>query len=162
MPGNITSNERRQGFEEGIAEFPGCEILDTQPVEFNKEKAMTVMENMLTKYPKIDFVFCVNDNSAIGAYEAAAAVGRADEMVIVGHDGMEDCLKYIMDGKIKYSCFQNPYKMGRDTITALVEYWSGNKVTRDQYMFDCEIIDKNNAQSFLDIVDEMAKWYKIK
>jgi len=162
MPGNITSNERRQGFEEGIAEFPDCEILDTQPVEFNKEKAMTVMENMLTKYPKIDFVFCVNDNSAIGAYEAAAAVGRADEMVIVGHDGMEDCLKYIMDGKIKYSCFQDPYKMGRDTITALVEYWSGNKVTRGQYMFDCKIIDKDNAQSFLDIIDEMAKWYKIK
>jgi hypothetical protein len=37
--GNITSDERRLGFEEGIAEFSDCEILDTKPVEFNKEKA---------------------------------------------------------------------------------------------------------------------------
>ena len=161
MPGNITSYERRLGFEKGIAEFPDCEVLDIQPVQFNKELAMTVMENMLTKYPEIDFVFCVNDNSAIGAYEAAAAAGRAEEMVIVGHDGMKDCLQYMLDDKIGYSCFQDPFKMGRDTITALVEYWSGNTLTRDQYMFVCEIIDKANAQSFIDIVDEMAKWYDI-
>ncbi|MCD4670549.1 MAG: substrate-binding domain-containing protein [Actinomycetia bacterium] len=102
------------------------------------------MENMLTKYPEIDFVFCVNDNSAIGAYEAAA-VGRAEEMVIVEHDGMKDCPEYILDDKIEYSCFQDPFKMGRDTITALVEYWSGNTLTVDQYMFVCEIIDKANA-----------------
>ncbi len=120
------------------------------------------MENMLTKYPKIDFVFCVNDKSAIGAYEAIAAAGRADEIIVVGHDGGVDGLDYVKDGKIKYTCCQDYFQMGRDTITALVEYWSGNKVTKDQYTYVCKIIDKDNVQPFLDEYDEMEKWYKIK
>jgi len=123
---------------------------------------MTVMENMLTKYPKIDFVFCVNDDATVGAYEAAAAVGRANEIIFVGHDGTVDGLQYILDGKISYTVFQDPFKMGRDSITALVEHWSGNEVARYQYVFVCEIIDKSNAQSFLDIYPAMEKWYEIK
>jgi len=162
MAGNITSQDRQKGFEEGIAEFPDVKILDTQPVEFNKEKGMTVMENMLTKYPNIDFVFCCNDDAALGAYEAAAAVGRQDKIIIAGDNGTIDGLQSILESKLDYTVFTDPFKIGRDSIAALVESWSGNQVKQDQYRYVAEVVDKNNAQSFLDIYPTMEKWYKTK
>ncbi|MFQ9702584.1 MAG: sugar ABC transporter substrate-binding protein [Enterocloster clostridioformis] len=84
------------------------EIIDVQTGEWLTEKANVVMNDFLTKYDKIDAVFCHNDAMAEGASQAAEAAGRLGEMVIWGADGESKALnisKRKMAGTIYTNCY---------------------------------------------------------
>jgi len=159
LAGNITSDQRTKGYEDAIKEFPNGKLLDEQLVEFNREKGMSVTENLLSKYPKVDFIFCINDNAALGCYEAVAAAGRENEIVVVGDDGVPDGLKSILEGRMKYSVWKNPFKMGEDAIAAFVNYWDGKEVPK-WTVTPSEVITKDNAQSFLDVYDQYIQKFE--
>jgi len=85
QPGYTTAMERSQGFEEQLAEAcPGVELVETQPADWNREKAQRVMENFLTKYDRIDGVYSGDDNMGVGALNAAKGADRADEIIFIG------------------------------------------------------------------------------
>lgn len=90
-------NERVEAFEKAI-EGSGIEILDKQHGNWNRDDAFTVMQDYLSKYPKIDAVWAADDDMAIGVMEAIAQAGRQEEMWIVGGAGMKEIIKRIMDG----------------------------------------------------------------
>lgn len=90
-------NERVEAFEKAI-EGSGIEILDKQHGNWNRDDAFTVMQDYLSKYPKIDAVWAADDDMAIGVMEAIAQAGRQDEMWIVGGAGMKEIIKRIMEG----------------------------------------------------------------
>ena len=90
-------NERVEAFEKAI-EGSGIEILDKQHGNWNRDDAFTVMQDYLSKYPKIDAVWAADDDMAIGVMEAIAQAGRQEEMWIVGGAGMKEIIKRIMEG----------------------------------------------------------------
>ena len=79
-------------------QYPGIEILDSQPGEWNQQKALSVMENYLQKYPQIDAVYTCDDDMLKGALQAYQESGRDDIKVFLGGAGMQDMLKRIIDG----------------------------------------------------------------
>ena len=89
-------NERVEAFEAAI-EGSGIEVLDKQHGDWNRDKAFTVMQDYLSKYPKIDAVWAADDDMAIGAMAAIEQAGRKDEMWIIGGAGMKEIVKRIMD-----------------------------------------------------------------
>lgn len=89
-------NERVAAFEAAI-EGSGIEVLDKQHGDWNRDKAFTVMQDYLSKYPKIDAVWAADDDMAIGAMAAIEQAGRKDEMWIIGGAGMKEIVKRIMD-----------------------------------------------------------------
>ena len=50
-----------------------------QSADFDRNKAMEVMENLLQANPDINGVFCGNDAMASGAYQALVAAGNDKE-----------------------------------------------------------------------------------
>lgn len=89
-------NERVDAFQKAI-EGSGIEILDMQHGNWNRDDAFTVMQDFLSKYPKIDAVWAADDDMAIGVMEAIAQAGRTEEMWIIGGAGMKEIVKRIMD-----------------------------------------------------------------
>lgn len=89
-------NERVDAFEKAI-EGSGIEVLDKQHGDWNRDKAFTVMQDYLSKYPQIDAVWAADDDMAIGAMAAIDAAGRTDEMWLIGGAGMKEIVKRIMD-----------------------------------------------------------------
>ena len=89
-------NERVEAFEKAI-EGSGIEVLDKQHGNWNRDDAFTVMQDYLSKYPKIDAVWAADDDMAIGVMEAIAQAGREKEMWIIGGAGMKEIVKRIMD-----------------------------------------------------------------
>lgn len=89
-------NERVEAFEKAI-DGSGIEILDKQHGNWNRDEAFTVMQDYLSKYPKIDAVWAADDDMAIGVMEAIAQAGREKEMWIIGGAGMKEIVKRIMD-----------------------------------------------------------------
>ena len=90
-------NERVAAFEAAI-EGSGIEVMDKQHGNWNRDDAFTVMQDYLSKYPKIDAVWAADDDMAIGVAEAIAQAGRTEEMWIIGGAGMKEIVKKIMDG----------------------------------------------------------------
>ena len=78
--------------------FPGIKILDSQPGNWNRQKALEVMQNYLQKYPHIDAVYTADDDMLQGAMQAYAESKRKDIKVWMGGGGMKEMVKRIMDG----------------------------------------------------------------
>jgi ribose transport system substrate-binding protein len=80
------------------AKYPGIEILDSQPGDWNQEKALAVMENYLQKYPQIDAVYTADDDMMKGALQAYKESGRSDIKIFLGGGASKEMLQKIMDG----------------------------------------------------------------
>lgn len=156
--GNLVSEERMQGYRKAL-DAAGIEILDEQPSNFNRIDGMATMENLMTRFAKIDAAFCVNDEAALGAYEAVANADKTEEILVVGFDGNKDTIQSILDGKIFVSLDQDPWRQGSDSLTALIDYWESKDVPRYLTWLG-EVIDKKNAPTKIKKFDEMELWYK--
>lgn len=88
--------DRDKGFRDAIAANPNIKIIADREAKWNKADATPVMQQWLSQFPKIDVVYAHNDPMALGAYLAASAAGRANQMKFVGIDGLA-----IPDGGIR-------------------------------------------------------------
>jgi len=121
--------DRVKGFKEAIAKTE-IEIVDDQPCEGLRDKAMAVMENLLRKHKDLDGVFAINDSTALGCLAALRAAGRKD-IVIVGYDGDPEARREILAGsQLKADAVQYPREIGKETVRAIVRYFNGEKLPK--------------------------------
>ncbi|MDF1633860.1 substrate-binding domain-containing protein [Mycoplana sp. MJR14] len=89
--------ERQDGFDKGIA-GTNVKVLDRQFGNWNRDDAFKVMQDYLTKYPKIDVVWCQDDDMAVGVLQAIEQAGRSDIKYVIGGAGSKDMIKKVIDG----------------------------------------------------------------
>ena len=78
--------------------YPDIKIVADQSAAFDRKKGHDVFETILKGQPKIDAVFGVNDEMALGAAQAAIEAGRRPQIKFWGADGELDMLKGIQSG----------------------------------------------------------------
>jgi len=94
----VINSERVDAFNAVMAEYPGIEILDSQPAHWSTQKGLEIMENYLQKYKQIDAVWTGDDDVLKGVLQAYKESGRDDIKVFLGGGGSKDIIKMIMDG----------------------------------------------------------------
>lgn len=94
----VINTERVEAFKEVMKNYPGIEILDSQPAYWSTQKGLEVMENYLQKYKQIDAVWTGDDDVLKGVLQAYKESGRKDIKLFVGGGGSKDIVKMIMDG----------------------------------------------------------------
>ncbi|WP_143521734.1 substrate-binding domain-containing protein, partial [Pseudomonas sp. 2995-3] len=87
IPSTVT-DLRSQGFRDYIEDYPGIEIVASQPGDFTRETALTATENILQANSEIDAVYSQDDDMTIGIVQAIRDANREDEMFIVSSGGM--------------------------------------------------------------------------
>lgn len=111
--GDNNAHNRSQGFHEVVDAYPRLTMLAQQAADFDRAKALEVMETLLQKHGEaIDAVFCGNDAMAMGAYQALTAAGR-DDVKLFGFDGADEVVALIAEGKIAATGMQFPKTMAR-------------------------------------------------
>ena len=75
---------RSKGFHSVVDNYPGFKMLAQQSADFDRNKAMEVMESILQAHPDIDGVFCGNDGMAMGAYQALVSAGKEKKVKVFG------------------------------------------------------------------------------
>ena len=96
-----TGVDRRAGFLRACAEYPNIQVVAEQGAEWSSDKAFDVMTNILTAHPNLKGVFACNDQMAVGMVNAAEAAGKAaDDLVLVGYDGILDAVNMILEGRL--------------------------------------------------------------
>lgn len=90
-------NERVAGFEAAI-EGSGINVLGMEHGNWNRDTSFEVMQDFLSRHPKIDAVWASDDDMAIGVLAAIEAAGRDDVQFVLGGAGMKEMVQRVMDG----------------------------------------------------------------
>ncbi len=152
MDGNRTGQttiDRIAGMERAIAEDSRVKFLESQEAKFSRANAQAIMEDFLVKYDDIDLVLALNDEMAIGCYNAIEAAGRLEEIKISGFDAAPEGLKAIVDGQILATLNQDLPGQGSEAVKAVLAYLNGETV-EPWIKTGGEVVDIKNAQEFLD------------
>ncbi|MFC5531289.1 substrate-binding domain-containing protein [Cohnella yongneupensis] len=96
VPSSVT-DLRSQGFRDYIKEYPGIQIVASQPGDFTREKALKAMENILQANKEIDAVYSQDDDMTVGIVQAIKDAKRQDEMFIVSSGGMQEIYKMMKE-----------------------------------------------------------------
>lgn len=122
-----TGQARADGSKAGLAAC-GMNIVAEQPADWDRAKAQSVMENILTGNPNLKAVFASNDNMALGAIEAIKAAGKLDQIMVVGFDANPDAATSILAGEMNASVAQNPKNMGALGVENALKLLKGEKI----------------------------------
>lgn len=92
------NDQRVDAFEAEMAKYSNIHILDSQPADWNPQKALSVMENMLRKHKNIDAVWAGDDDMLKAAVKAIEESGRKDIKLVVGGGGSQEVIKLVKGG----------------------------------------------------------------
>src|SRR5690606_2632435 len=136
-------------------QYPDIKILAQQPAFWNREKALQVMENLLTRFPKIDAVWAQDDDMLLGAVQAIEEAGRENEMWVFGGAGMKDVVHRVMnkDPMVPADITYPPSMIATGIHMCVSALRDGNKDKVMEFMprhllIDVELITPENAKSY--------------
>jgi len=141
---------RSKGFHSVVDRFPGLKMVAQQSAEFDRSKALEVLEALLQRNPDIDAVFCGNDAMAMGAYQALLAAGKAGKVKVFGFDGADDAVKAVAEGKIAATVMQFPKTMARTAAENADKYIKGERKFPQRTPVAVELVTKSNVKKFGD------------
>lgn len=119
--------DRVKGCKAALAAASDIKVLsDDQDGKGSREGGLNVMQGYLTRFPKIDGLFAINDPQAIGSDLAAKQLKRSG-IIITSVDGapdIENALK--TDSQIQASSSQDPWAMAQTAVNV------GNDILNDK------------------------------
>ncbi len=149
MVGDNNTWNRSKGFHSVVDNYPGLKMVAQQSADFDRNKAMEVMESILQVHPDINAVFCGNDAMAMGAYQAILAAGKEGKILIFGFDGAADVIKAIKEGKIEATGMQFPRVMAKKAAEYADQYIKGKRKFPQKVPVAVELVTKENVQNYV-------------
>ncbi|MGD1029601.1 MAG: sugar ABC transporter substrate-binding protein [Opitutaceae bacterium] len=115
--GQAAQIERAQGAREVLAKYPGLKLIADQTADWDRAKAMSLMENWIQSYGgRIDAVFAQNDEMAIGALHALEQAHLKDRVPVVGIDAIAEALQMVKAGRLDATVFQDARAQGSTAV----------------------------------------------
>lgn len=144
--GTSAARDRGQGFDTAIKQFPKIHVVAKQPADFDRTKALDVMQNILQAHPGIKGVFAQNDEMALGAIKALG--GKAGKQVkVVGFDGTPEGLAAVKAGTENVDIAQQPVELGRLAVQYAVDKLDGKPV-KNPVQVPVKVVTKSNVAAF--------------
>ncbi len=148
--GDNNAHNRSKGFHEVVDNYPNLKMVAQQAADFDRAKALEVMETLLQKHGDgLDAVFCGNDSMAMGAYQALSAAGR-DKVKVFGFDGADEVVKLIAEKKITATGMQFPKKMARQAANYADEWIKGKRDFPQKVPVAVEVVTADNVAEYGD------------
>jgi ribose transport system substrate-binding protein len=141
--------DRVKGCKEVFGKAPGIKVLsDDQDAKGSREGGLNIMQGHLTRYPKIDAVFTINDPQAIGTDLAAKQLNRTG-IVITSVDGAPD-IEAALKGNtmVQASASQDPYTMAQIAVATGVEIMNGKKPADPMILMESKLITRDNIGQY--------------
>ena len=149
LVGDNNTWSRSNGFHSVVDNYPELEMVAQQNADFDRNKALEVMESILQAQPDINGVFCGNDAMAMGAYQALLAAGLAEKVKVFGFDGEHEVVTMIKDSKIIATGMQFPKVMAKTAAEFADAFFKGKKDFPQKIPVAVELVTKSNANNYL-------------
>lgn len=112
---------RTQGTTDVLAKYRDIKVVQEQTANSSRPDAVAVMENWIASGGKIDAIIANNDEMAIGAVLVLEEKKMKDKVIVTGVDATPDALKFIADGRMEMTVFQNIGGQGRAGVQAALK-----------------------------------------
>jgi len=142
--------DRVKGCKQVFAKHPDIKILsDNQDGKGSREGGLAVAQTLLTRFPKVDAIFAINDPTAIGVSLAARQLNRK-EFIITAVDGAPDIEAELKSGTslIKASSSQDPYVMAGQALELGAGILSGKKPAQSVILLEPKLITSENVGQY--------------
>jgi ABC-type sugar transport system substrate-binding protein len=149
LVGDNNTWARSKGFHSVVDNYPGLKMLAQQSADFDRNKALEVMESILQANPDIQGVFCGNDAMAMGAYQALVSSGKADKVKVFGFDGAEDVITAISENKVAATGMQFPKVMAETAALFADEYIKGKRDFPAKIPVAVELVTPKNINDYI-------------
>ncbi len=139
--------ERVRGCKDALSKFTGIKIVSVQNGKQERDKALTVTENILQANRNLKGIFSVNDTGAMGALAAIELSGKDVKLVSV--DGAPEAIKAILKPNSKFiaTAGQSPRDQVRLALAiGLAKKWGANVPA--SVPVDVKLVDKVEAKTF--------------
>lgn len=150
--GDMSGEFRRDGCKETLEKEGSGKytVVDVQPADWDRQKALDVATNIITKTPDLNAFFAANDTMALGVLQAISNTGNEGKILLVGTDASDETNQAIKDGKMVAVC-QDPGGIGATCLDILVEaIQSGEPITPDTQpiskLVDATLVTKDNVK----------------
>ena len=132
--GQAAQVKRDQGAREVLAEHPELKLLASQTADWDRAKAMSLMENWIqSQGSSIQAVFAQNDEMAMGALLALERAKLKDKVMVVGIDAIADALQAVKDKRLDATVFQDARAQGATAVETAVKL--ARKESFDEQVF---------------------------
>lgn len=148
LVGDNNTWSRSKGFHSVVDNYPELQMVAQQNADFDRNKAMEVMESILQVHPDIKGVFCGNDAMAMGAYQALVSSGKADQVMVFGFDGASDVINSIRDKKILATGMQFPKLIARTAAEYAHSYFDGKRDFAQKVPVTVEMVNQENVMDY--------------
>jgi ribose transport system substrate-binding protein len=122
IAGTSTTDQRLQGFEEQIKNYPNIEYVG---VDYNNDDPTTAASQTSAKLqanPDLAGIFGTNLFSAQGAAAAVKEAGKTGEIKIVGFDAGPQQVADLENGVVDALIAQHPYDIGYQAVNLAADY----------------------------------------
>ena len=149
MLGDNNTWSRSKGFHSVVDHYTNLKMVAQQSADFDRNKAMEVMESILQVHPDINGVFCGNDAMAMGVYQALVSAGKANKVMVFGFDGADDVINSIQQKKILATGMQFPKLMAKTAANYAQEYFKGKRDFAQKVPVTVEMVNQENVNEYV-------------
>ena len=129
--GSVSTEQREQGFTDTIKQkYPGIEIVAFQYGDGDRARSLDRATDMLTAHPELNGFFASNESSTVGVVQALKQKSLTGKVVLVGFDSSPNLIDDLKAGAIDSLVLQNPFKIGYESVKAIVAKLNGQTPPR--------------------------------
>ncbi|TCW33137.1 monosaccharide ABC transporter substrate-binding protein (CUT2 family) [Thermohydrogenium kirishiense] len=148
-----SQNLKLNGFLGVINSIPGMKVSKVYTSQLGALSAEEITQSIINGGEGINALYITDSVDTIGAAQVVVDFSKVGEIAIVGYGDTPDILRYVDKGIIYGTVMSDPYKMGYESIKAMMEIKKNNDVSA---FIDTgvNIITKSNVKGYEDKIKQ--------
>jgi ribose transport system substrate-binding protein len=143
--------DRVNGCKQVFAKYPGLKVLSSdQDAKGSRDGGLAVGQGYLTRFPKIDAIFTINDPQAIGTALAAKQMHRSEFFIssVDGSPAIEDALKDPDMKMIEASSSQDFFRIPQLAVEIGIGLLNGKKPEKVVNLVPSSLVTRDNVKDY--------------
>lgn len=143
---SIEHNLKMNGFISALKDYPNMNVVKVYTSQMGILSAEEITQTIIDSEEAINAIFTFSSADTVGSAQLIVDRSKVGSFVLVGYGNSEDIVRYINKEIIYGTVASDPYKMGYESVKALVDVKEGDSVPT---FIDTEvkIITKKNLKS---------------
>lgn len=117
----VSQNLKMTGFLSAIKEYPNMKLIKTYNSKMGILSAEEIIHNIINSEEEISSIFTSSSIDTLGAAQAIVDNNQVGNIILVGYGDTKEILRYINKGIVYGTVMSDPYKMGYESIKALMD-----------------------------------------
>lgn len=148
--GQAAQIKRAVGAKNVLSKYPDIKVLAEQTAEWDRAKAMSLMENWIQSYgDKINAVFAHNDEMGMGAVQALEQAKLKNKVIVISIDAIADALQAVKDGRLNATVFQDAKGQGAGAVDLAIKLAKKEPVEQKEVFIPFQLVTKENVDGFI-------------